>query len=228
MSLYRGASTLYGHDPKPLSVELWGSDDGWSWSPWEPAQPEVHHGGSESEFIELRDGRLLAVIRKEGPAGGFGSDLAVAAADNATSWTLHHDDRKFDSPYLFLDGDDPYLIARRQVAFGGRFAVAPRWLPARARIKVDQAVYWLTPKRTSLYAVDVDGLHAHWLVDLPSAGDNAFGASVALGSGRHLVANYTSPTLHRWWPWMMGQLRPTSIYSIELTVSAQRQGPATS
>lgn len=230
MTLYRGAGTLFTNDPRPLTVELWGSDDGWRWEPWNPDRPVVHHGGSEAEFLELPDGELLAVVRKEGPTGGFGSDLCTAPADDPTCWHATADPRKFDSPYLFLAGPDrnPYLVCRRQVAFGGRFAVAPTWLPATVRLRADQLLYWLTPKRTAIYRIDPRQGTATWCGDLPSAGDTAFAAGVELDERRHLVVNYTSPPHHRRWPWLVGQLRPTTIYSVELTIDEQRRpGPAT-
>ncbi|WP_426574658.1 sialidase family protein [Aquihabitans sp. McL0605] len=218
MTLYRGAGALFTAHPVPLTVELWASDDGIAWGPADPAQPVVHHGGAEAEPIELPDGRLLAVVRKEGPEGGWGSDLAVADASAIARWRLRHDPRKFDSPLLFLSAGVPYLVARRQVAFGGRYDLGLRWLPDGLRTKVNLLAYVLTPKRTAVHRIDPDALTATWLGDLPSAGDTSFAAEVPTADGHgHLVFNYSSPVRHRWWPWVVGQLRPTHIYAVELS-----------
>lgn len=217
MTLYRGAGSLFTARPVPLSVELWTSADGRAWRPVDPVHPEVHAGGAEADFIQLPDGRVTAVVRKEGPEGGWGSDIALAPHFDRSTWVTRHDPRKFDSPFLFLDDGVPYLIARRQVAFGGRYDLGLRFLSDRLRTRVDQLVYWLTPKRTGLYRIDPEGLTATWLADLPSAGDTAFAGAVPTADGEgHLVFNYSSPVRRGWWPWFVGQLRPTHVYSVEL------------
>ena len=217
MTVYRGAGSLFTANPVPLTVELWVSDDGRRWAPADPLHPAVHVGGAEAEFIQLPDGRVTAVVRKEGPEGGWGSDIALAPHFDPTTWITRHDPRKFDSPYLFLDDGRPHLVARRQVAFGGRYDLGLRFLPDGLRTKVDQLAYWLTPKRTALYRIDPDALTATWLADLPSAGDTAFAGSIPTADGRgHLVFNYSSPPQHRWWPWVLGQLRPTHISVVEV------------
>ncbi|HRW38903.1 MAG: exo-alpha-sialidase [Acidimicrobiales bacterium] len=218
MTLYRGAGSLFTAHPVPLTVELWASDDGLAWAPADLERPVVHEGGAEADHLELPDGRLLAVVRKEGPEGGWGSDLVVAPADDPGDWRRRASDpRKFDSPCLFLHGDEPHLIARRQVAFGGRYDLGLRGLPPSWRTKVDQLAYVLTPKRTARYRIDPDALTATWLHDLPSAGDTAFAAVVPAADGEgHLVFNYSSRLDRGWWPWVVGQLRPTHVYSAEL------------
>jgi hypothetical protein len=217
MTLYRGASVMYGSRDALVTVEVWASDDGLEWKPLDPSHPVVHEGGSETEFIELRDGRVLGVIRKEGPGGGWGSELAIGP--DPAHWRFRSDPRKFDSPYLLLDDGRPLLIARRQPFFGGRYDLGLRIGPARLRTLLYQLVYWLTPKRASVFSIDPDALTAEWLIDLPSAGDTAFAAAVELEPGRHLVFNYSSPTRRWWWPWVIGQLRPTHIDAIELYIT---------
>ena len=215
MTVYRGASALFTAHPVPLTVELWASDDGLHWSPADPDRPVVHEGGAEAEFIEVPDGRLAVVVRKEGPEGGWGSDVGVAAAGEPASWTVRHDPRKFDSPLVFLADGIPHLVARRQVAFGGRYDLGLRWLPDGLRTKVNMVAYALTPKRTALFRIELDGPSATWLADLPSAGDTAFAGHVTSADGRgHVIFNYSSPPHRRWWPWLVGQLRPTHIYSV--------------
>jgi hypothetical protein len=232
MTVYRGAGSLFTAHPSPLTVELWASDDGLAWSPFDPARPVVHHGGTETDFVELADGSLLAVVRKEGPTGGWGADICRSVDGDLTRWRCRPDPRKFDSPYVFLAGDQPVLVTRRQRAFGGRFDHGWSRLSAATRTKLDQLLYWLTPKRTAVYAIDPDELTATWLIDLPSAGDTAFASSVPLDDRgeRRLLYNYSSPIERGWWPWLVGQLRPTHIYAGELVVSPAggggQSGPA--
>lgn len=219
MSLYRGAGALYTSHPVPLTVELWASDDGITWEPFDPGRPVVHHGGSETEFIELGDGTVLSAIRKEGPSGGWGSDIGRSAPGNPSRWRLRPDARKFDSPLLFLAGERPILVTRRHLANHGRFDLGLGTLGPELRTRLDHLAYWATPKRTAAYEIDPDQLSATWLCDLPSAGDTAFAAQVPLAPGRHLIANYSSPLSRGWWPWMVGQLRPTHIHALEIDFS---------
>ncbi len=230
MTLYRGAGALFTAHPVPLTVEWWGSDDGLAWAPFDATRPVVHDGGSETDFIELPDGRVVAVVRKEGPEAGWGADIGCSprpGEGQLAAWRVRADPRKFDSPLLFLDRGRPFLVTRRQVAFGGRFdlAVPPlSWLAPPRRTKADQLAYWLTPKRTAVYAIDPDALTATWLVDLPSAGDTAFAGEVVADAadpdnGVHLIFNYSSPTNRGWWPWVVGQLNPTHIDAVEVTIA---------
>jgi hypothetical protein len=217
MTLYRGAGALFTARPVPLTVELWRSRDGLAWEPADAAHPVMHRGGAEAEFIELPDGRVAAVVRKEGPEGGWGSDIGISPPGDPATWVWRHDPRKFDSPLLFVSGGCPYLVARRQVAFGGRYDLGLRVLPPGLRTRVNQLAYWLTPKRTAVFRLDPDDLTATWLADLPSAGDTAFAAEVATTDGEgHVIFNYSSPVRRGWWPWFVGQLRRTHISSVEI------------
>ena len=224
MTVYRGAGSLFTAHPVPLAVELWGSDDGWSWTPWDPAHPVVHHGGSEAEFLPLPDGRLVGVVRKEGPESGWGSDVFTAPAGDPTHWTVRHDPRKFDSPWLFLDEGRPLLVARRQPVADGRFDLVSYLegderelgIDPVLRTRLDQVLGWCTPKRTMVAEVDPGSRTVHRLGDLPSTGDTAFAATVPLGPGHHLVFNYSSPLGRPRLPWLAGQLGPTAIHAVEI------------
>jgi hypothetical protein len=218
MSVYRHASTLFSAHPRPLEVELWTSGDGFDWELLDPDARVVHHGGSEAELLALPDGRVLMVVRKEGPDGGWGCDVGVAPADAPTRFEWRDHPQKTDSPLLFLDGATPYLVCRRQVAFGGRFDLGWRRLRPHLRTRLYQLLYWLTPKRTAMYRIDPDELTLTWVCDLPSNGDTAFAAHVPLEGRRQLLANYSSRTDRRWWPWVLGQLRPTHVYTVELSL----------
>src|SRR5690606_20951804 len=144
---YRGGELMYGPWPKDPAVQIRWSDDLVDWSP----PVDLHRGGIECELVELPDGRLVGVTRNEGPVR-FGSDVLVG--DDVSSLAPHPIRRKLDSPFLFLWDGEPWLVARRSLAFGGAYDVAPSWVPGVAAIRVDQVAWWLTRKRSALYRLD--------------------------------------------------------------------------
>jgi hypothetical protein len=207
---YRGGERMYGPRPIDPTVELRWSDDLERWS--DPV--DLHHGGTECELVELPDGRVLGVTRNEGPSRR-GSDVLVGP-------DLEHLDvvpvaRKLDSPNLFLWDGEPFLAARRQVRFGGRYDHLPRSRRGSLAMRVDQAVWSLTRKRSTLYRVDPDARTVEPVVDLPSRGDTAFAAIVPEADGSLLVADYSSPARGGDVMWLRGQLRPTEISLYRLT-----------
>lgn len=222
LSCYRGAGTLFTSAPEPLSVELWESADGYGWSPVDFAEPTVHSGGAEADFVELVDGSLAVVVRKEGPDGGWGGDVGWAPEGEPGRWLVRPDPggRKPDSPFLFTElvgGAERVLLAcRRQVANGGRYDLGSTRGSPLARTRRYQLTYSLTPKRTALYLVEPRSGTLAWLADLPSAGDTAFVGGVRVAPGRWLLANYTSDPRHARRPWLVGQLGRTRIDAVEV------------
>lgn len=226
MSVYRHASTLYTNHPEPMTVELWGSDDGREWSSLDPDHPVSHVGGAEGEFLPLPDGRVFVTIRKEGPVGGWGSDLCVSEPGHPARWTHRREiPRKLDSPLLFESGGRPFLIARRAPWFGGRFDLGVPWGSALTRTRLYQGIYWATPKRSTLWAVDPDALEVTPVADLGGVGDTSFGGQVPLGGGKHLVFDYSSPPFPSSRPWIVGQLRRTEIYAVEVDLTQTEVTP---
>ena len=211
---YRGAEKMYSARPADPTVEIRWSDDLDTWS----APIELHHGGTECELVTLADGTVLGLTRNEGPTRR-GSDLLVgpdlAHLDRA-HLSVTPVERKLDSPNLFVWNDEPWLLARRQVAFGGRYDHAPHWLPDALAIRLDQAVWSLTRKCSALYRIDPATVTVQWEVDLPSRGDTAFAAFVAEPDGSLLVADYRSPESGGDVMWLRGQLRPTEIAAYRL------------
>lgn len=201
---YRGGEEMYSARPVDPVVELRWSDDLVTWS--DPF--DLLPGGTECELLELPDGRVLGVSRNEGPTRR-GGDLLVGPDPEHLEVTPI--ERKPDSPHLFLWDGEPFLFARRQLAFGGRYDLVPRWTPGPLAIRVDQGVWSLTRKRSSLYRVDPDRPALEWVLDLPSRGDTAFAAVVPEADGTVLVADYSSPASGGDVPWVRGQLRPTGI-----------------
>lgn len=202
---YRGAERMYSARPADPVVEVRWSDDLDTWT--EPA--DVHPGGTECELVELPDGRLLGITRNEGPTRRGGDLLVGPELDRLEVTPLP---RKPDSPNLFLWDGEPHLLARRQVAHGGRYDHVPGWFPPGLAIRVDQAVWSLTRKRSTLYRVDLAGRSLLPVLDLPSRGDTSFAAVVPEPDGSLLVADYTSPGSGGDRMWLRGQLRPTEIH----------------
>ena len=215
MSVYLGADTTYSAHPEPTRVELWTTDDGRQWRPLDPDQPVAHVGGTETDIVEAPGGGWVAVTRMEGPHG-WGSDLCRAEQPGPRDWRTRRVPNKLDSPLLFRDGDDVLLIARRQVAFGGRYDLGWSKPGPPTRTRLYQLAYWLTPKRTALWQIDAESLDLTHLCDLPGRGDCCFPAIAAEGGARYTVYDYSSPLDRSNRPWIAGQLAPTGIYQIDL------------
>jgi hypothetical protein len=217
MSTYRGAEAMYGPFPADPTVEFRYSDDLESWGP----PVVVHRGGIECEIVELGPGHFVGVTRNEGPRR-FGSDLL--SGPSPEDMAVVPIGRKLDSPNLFVWGGEPWLVARRSLAFGGRYDLAPRVLPGTVRIRVDQLAWWVTRKRSALYRLSGDGTSIEWMADLPSRGDTSFAGVIVEDDGSLLVADYTSPESTGDPRWVRGQLGPTVIQF--LRVRRQAGGPA--
>src|SRR5262249_48163836 len=123
-----------------------------------------------------------------------------------------------DSPFLFRDGDDAFLVARRQLPFGGRYDLGWRWPSPPRRTRLYQLIYWATPKRTALWRVDPDSLDITPLADLPGRGDCCSPAVVPKQPGSFTVYDYSSPLDRPNRPWFFGQRGRTVIYETEVRV----------
>lgn len=219
LTVYGGGGAIYTTDAEPTGVELWTTTDGSTWGPIDPSRRVAHVGGSETEIIDAPGGGFVAVTRKEGPYGGWGSDVCLVPDDLVSPWERHSFPIKLDSPFAFRHDDGVYLVARRQLANGGRFDLGWSKPDVQRRTKLYQAMYWLTRKRTSLWTIETDPVQVRWLTDLPSRGDTCFPAVVGEGAGRFTVYNYSSPIDGRDRRWVSGQLGPTWIYATELELS---------
>ncbi|MCC7076089.1 MAG: hypothetical protein IT198_03100 [Acidimicrobiia bacterium] len=219
MTRYRGGEHIYRVGGGRIGIELLTTEDGFDWQPVDPETPVVYTGGgSETDFEFAPDGRLIAVSRNElGDATGWGSLVCEAPADAISTWRCVNDPRKFDSLLMFRQGDDVYMLARRQVASGGRYDLGRRRLPGPIQHLLYEAAYWVTPKRSALWHVDTDALRVEWVLDLPSRGDTAFPAVVRRSPTELVVYDYSSPLTGPDVPWLMGQLGPTHIYETVLT-----------
>jgi len=219
MITYEGGENIYDFAREPIYVHWLTTQDGFTWEPVVPGQPVVlTGGGSETDFVFLNNGSLVAVSRNEmGDETGWGMKICRAEAAALGDWECAGDPRKYDSPLLFRHGSEVYLIGRRNLTETGNYDLFRRDRGPFVQTISYELDYWFRPKRCSLWRVDPDSLQVEFVLDLPSNGDTCFPGMVPLGSGRYLVYNYTSPLDGGDTFWLQGQLNPTLIYSILLT-----------
>lgn len=221
MAVYRAGSTIYSRTPRPTSVELWTTDDGEHWEPIDRRQPEFHRGGTETEIVRTpRDG-LIAITRMEGPEK-FGSEICRAHTLQSGIVESRIVPFKLDSPLLFTEGDEVFLIARRSLEFRGNFDLGITELPPPVAMRIYHRTYWATPKRTALWRVDARSLDVEWIADLPGQGDTCFPGLIRTEPGKFIVYNYTSPLDGADLPWLAGQHGPTHIYEVSLEIRDPR------
>jgi hypothetical protein len=218
---YIGGENIYDINGEPIEVHWLTTADGFTWEPVVPGQPVVHSGGaSETDFVLLDDGSLVAVLRNEaGENGVFGSKICRAAAGALGDWTCADDPKKYDSPLLFRHGADVWLVARRNVTETGVFDLMLPLAPQDAALQ-NLLDYSSRPKRCALWRVDPEALTATFELDLPSRGDTCFASEVPLSRDDFLVYNYSSdfeeerdvdPS------WFEAQFEPTYIYRMVLS-----------
>jgi hypothetical protein len=111
------------------------------------------------------------------------------------------------------------LLARRQVAFGGKYDLGWTRPAPPQRTRLYQLIYWATPKRTALWHIDPESLELTWLADLPGRGDCCFPAIVPTSEDRFTVYDYSSPLNRPNRPWFFGQRGRTVIYETQLQVT---------
>lgn len=215
---YVGGENIYQNDREAIDVHFLTTEDGYNWHGVVPDKPVVLSGGaSETDFVFIDDGRLVAVARnEEGDDLGWGSKVCRAEKGSIAEWFCVGDPKKYDSPLLFRNGNDIYLIARRNLTETGNYDLFMRDMPPDQQTLYYEYDYWQHPKRCSLWKVDPDKLTVSFVLDLPSKGDTCFPGMIDLNGGEYLVYNYTSPLDGEDISWFDGQLGPTLIYSVKL------------
>lgn len=211
---YVGGENIYDVDPEPMEVHWLTTADGYEWEPVVPGQPVVITGGSsETDFVFLDDGSLMAVSRNEmGDERGFGTNICRAAADDLGDWECVNDPRKYDSPLVFRHGEEVYLIGRRNLNGTGDYDLGYDDLSPALQHLLYELDYWIAPKRTALWRVDPESLSVEFVLDFPSRGDTCFPGLLQDSAAEFWVYNYSSPL---WGPdtiWLLGQLSPTYIF----------------
>lgn len=213
---YTGGGAIYEGGDVQLDVHWLTTKDGETWEPVVPNQPIVHTGGgSETDFVILDDGTVIAVMRnEEGDADGFGSKICRAEAASPGDLTCAPDPRKYDSPLVFRHGGDVWLVGRRNLTETGAYDLGRTDIPKDDRAQKYQIDYWQHPKRCSLWRVDPVALEATLVLDLPSRGDTCFPSHVPVEGDPDavLLYNYSSPVDGDDLDWVDGQFGPTNIY----------------
>jgi hypothetical protein len=217
MSVYNHAGALYTRDPVPTTVEFWTSTDGLTWGPL-GGDKVLHVGGTETDVVDHPDDGWIAVTRKEGPST-FGSDIAHIPDLRRASWRVRSVPEKLDSPCMFRWRRHVLLVARRTVGFRGAYDLQLPEIDDVLRTKIYHRVYWSTPKRTALWAIDPTTLELAHVADLPGKGDTCFPAVVQESDDVFRVYNYTSPLDGPDLPWVAGQWGDTCIYETAVTLS---------
>ena len=213
MAAYGDGRHIYDGRGIPLEVHWLTSHDGWTWAPGAGPAAVFKGGASETDFLDLPDGGMVAVSRNEaGDASGWGSKICRAEAGAPAKWSCRSDPRKYDSPLLFRHGADVYLVARRHLSRSGHFDLGLRRLPHGVQTAAYQLDYWRYPKRCAVWRVDPNALTVTWQADLPSRGDTCFPAVTPTGPSTVAVYNYSSPIDGPDLPWLPGQLGRTLIY----------------
>ena len=208
MSAYYGKD-LYKMKGDHSVVHLFTSFDGISWTKISE-KPQLSHERevSESEFIFDSDGNLWGVARLEMD----GSYTFFASKDSIHHWRHKYSEYKYDSPIIFEEKDNIFLVARRNMYKDGKFLQFPG-KPKRNLLK-----YSLTKKKTAIFKLDKIKMEWVHLKDFRSTGDTAFPAITKLENGNYLLMNYSSNIEKREKNWICGQLGKTYIYSTELKI----------
>ncbi len=223
MLAYVGGEGIYDVDPEPMQVHWLTTSDGATWEPVVLDQPVVLEGGcSETDFVFLDDGTLIAVCRNEmGDESGWGSKICRAEAESLSDWQCVNDTRKYDSPLMFRHSDEVYLIGRRNLNDSGDYDLGFDDLDTTLQHLLYELDYWIHPKRTSLWRVDPQTLTVEYVLDLPSRGDTCFPGLIEADADRFIVYNYTSPVDGPDTIWVLGQLGPTQILRQEISFPAE-------
>jgi hypothetical protein len=194
---YTGGGGTFQANPPPKHVYWLMSDDGYDWRPVKAGHEIVYRGQcGETSFAFRRDGSLVTACQTEQvDALGWGAKVCTAPASATWQWTCRGDRRRLDSPMVFVDRDDVYVIARRQVAFGGEYDYLHANLPLSTdpQFAIYDGLYAATTKRCALWSIDAATRDFAPIVDVPGVGDTCYPSIIRQGKHRYLVYNYSSP-----------------------------------
>jgi len=205
-------SAYYGknaYNKEPVDLRLFRSTDGKNFTAISE-EPQLMHpkGIGEGEFIFDKDGNIWGVARSEFD----GSYTFFASKDSIDKWQYTYSEFKYDSSLLFAEGDDIFLIARRNMDGDGRF-VRKKGKPRKNLIR-----YSFTKKKTAIFKLNKKDKSWIHLKDFQSTGDTAFPAMVKKADGTYILMNYSSDINKKAKNWMRGQLGKTYIYKTVLNI----------
>jgi hypothetical protein len=221
MSGYTGGGGTYSVNSPPKNVYWLTTRNGVAWHPVSAAHPIVYTGQcGETDFGFLADGSLITACQtEEHDALGWGAKICTAPANATWQWTCRGDPRRLDSPYVFVDRGQAYVIARRQPNFGGLYDLGYSWLPTDAQFAAYDGAYAATTKRCSLWSIDPATRTFDPIVDVPGTGDTCYPSVIREPRHRYLVYNYTSPLDGPDQPWGTAlTVGTTQIYRMTLTL----------
>lgn len=177
-----------------LSVKLFSSSDGVTWTPGATIYDVAEDTPLETELL-FDDTGMTALVRTDGNndeilgnAGRLRTRICKAARPYTSfDCSTELDGVRLDGPVAFTWKDRTFVVARKHL------------IEARDR------------KRTALYEL-VDGAPG-WIEhgEFPSAGDTSYAGVAPIDDNRFVVTYYSS-NLHEDPPWSLGMLGPTDIW----------------
>jgi len=213
---YMGGEHVYDFSGLPIEVRLLTTRDGRTLTPFDAMRPAVYvGGGSEADFALAEDGSLLGVIRNEaGDAQAMGANVCRAPAGELAAWDCVADRRKYDSPLVFRQDGETYLLGRRNVTEDGYYDLRRRPDAAvTTQSALNQVDYITRPKRCALWRFVAEERRLAFILDLPSRGDTCFPARLPGATPDELVVyDYSSPIEGPDLGWRDGQMGETRIY----------------
>jgi hypothetical protein len=182
-----------------LSVSLFSSVDGVTWTQGAQIYGISADTPLETELVFMPSGNLLAFVRMDGTddellgaTGRLRTKVCTAAPPfSAFDCTYELDGARLDGPVAFFYGKRLFFVAREH------------YLEVENR------------KRTSLYEIGMKselGPYTFTLYgEFPSAGDTSYAGVVPIAGSQFLVTYYSS-NLHQDGPWARAILGPTDIW----------------
>jgi len=180
---------------------------------------ELVEEGTESDCIVIGKNKLLWIIRNDFGLNHKAGSYIKIIQRNGTVLSCRYDKRKYDAPLLLSIQEDIYLLSRSQESFHGNYNTGIPLLPKAILNSLYLVLYWLTPKTTSLWKIDIESLEIIKCLDLPSQGDTGYCSFVENKNGEKYIYNYSSDLSKHPTSWRRGQTKPTSIYKYLLEVA---------
>jgi hypothetical protein len=184
-----------------LSVKLFSSQDGRTWSPGAIMYDVAADTPLETELVFDGNGGLRALVRMDGTDAellGNEGRLRTKLCTSQRPYTSFECSReltgvRLDGPVAFGHNGHTYVVARKHLA-----GVSNK-------------------KRTALYELVGDGIVEHG--EFPSAGDTSYAGVAAIGGDRYLITYYSSNVLEDG-PWARAIFGPTDIWQATIDVGA--------
>ena len=193
------------------NLRLFTSEDGINFTPISKEPQITEQGAEEGEFIFDNQGNIWSTVRLE----GSGSLLCFASKDSLDKWKTKFSKLKYDSALMFAQGDDIYLVSRRNLK-GNATEVE---FPTKKQRRKNLIRYSFSKKVTSLFKINKEKMEIELVMDFPSTGDTAFPAIARKNDSTFYLLNYSSDIHKRSKIWIGGQLGKTFIYQTELMIN---------